>query len=90
MQESDLIDQIMQGHDVTGIADVTVDPEIDLERMIHFLEDPAQLVTWTFPEASNISVPEFDQKNQSTWFMPEAYRELDIAAHVLDSVLARN
>lgn len=84
MQESDLIDQIMQGHDVTGIADVTVDPEIDLARMIQFLEDPAQLVTWTFPETSDISVAEFDRENQSTWFMPEAYRELDIAAHVLD------
>ena len=30
------------------------------------------------------TVEEFDAANQADWWMPESYRELDIAAHILD------
>lgn len=33
---------------------------------------------------SNLSINEFDTKNQSQWLMPESYKQLDIAKYVLD------
>jgi hypothetical protein len=42
------------------------------------------VLTWTFPENSDISVPEFDHVRQSHWFMPDEYKNMDIAKHVLE------
>lgn len=83
LQESDLCDLIMQGRDVTQLQGVTVDPALDLETMIYHLQHPNNILTWTFPEDSDISVPEFDRRNQLVWFMPDSYKALDIAEHVL-------
>jgi len=33
---------------------------------------------------SDKSIAEFDSDNQSEWFMPQDYKEMDIAAHVLE------
>ena len=84
LDEEDLCDLLMQGRDLTTMERVTVDPTVDLEKMIRHLEEPGSLLTWTFPEVSDISVAEFDRQRQSTWFMPDEYRDLDIAQHVLD------
>ena len=81
--ETDLMDQIMQGKDVTNWKEVCVDPRIQPETILSYLEDPGQLMTWTFPENSDISVPEFHARNQANWHMPNEYKELDIAEHVL-------
>lgn len=83
LDETDLCDLIMQGHDVTAMQNVTVEPTMDLERLVQAVEDPGSLLLWTFPENSDISVPTFDQQRQEIWFMPTEYRELDIAEHVL-------
>jgi DNA polymerase III alpha subunit len=32
----------------------------------------------------DISIKEFDNKNQTNWFMPDEYKNLDIALYVLD------
>ena len=32
----------------------------------------------------NISIADFDHMNQTTWFMPKEYQELDIAKYLLD------
>lgn len=34
--------------------------------------------------ASDLSVPKFDEQMQTSWFIPEHYKNLDIAAYVLD------
>jgi hypothetical protein len=81
--ESDLCDLIMQGRDVTKMK-MTIDPEIDIEGAIQVLEDPAgMLALWTFPSNSDISVPDWDSIQQSNWHMPDKYKQLDIAEHVL-------
>ena len=84
LSEQDLCDLVMQGRDPTTMDHVIVDAAVDLEKMIQHLEDPRSLLTWTFPEASDISVAEFDLERQSTWFMPDEYRHIDIAQYVLD------
>jgi DNA polymerase III alpha subunit len=55
--------------------------EIYLDEMLDFEEFP---IFQKYQE-SNISINEFDDKNQQIWFMPESYNKLDIAQFVLDS-----
>lgn len=81
--ENDVIDLVMQGHDVLQIKNVTVDHDIDIERLVHLLEDPGQLLTWTFPSDSNIAVPDYHAAAQQRWHMPDEYKNLDIAEYVL-------
>lgn len=83
MDQDDLCDLVMQGRDLLKMDRVTVDPGIDLQQLVDTVENPGNLLTWTFPEDSNIPVPEFDRKQQSHWFMPDEYRDFDIAEHVL-------
>ena len=82
LDETDLCDLIMQGRDLTQMKCV-VDHTVDIESAIELLEDPAQLVTWTFPYDSDISVPDWDKIQQRRWHMPEEYQQLDIAELVV-------
>jgi hypothetical protein len=84
LSESDLCDLVMQGRVLMDLEHVTVEPGIDLHRLISHVEDSRSLTTWTFPEESDISVPEFDHVRQNRWFMPDEYRDMDIAQHILD------
>jgi DNA polymerase III alpha subunit len=83
LDETDLCNLVMQGRALAELQQVTVDPTVDLESLIHVLEDPGALVTWTFPENSDCSVPDYDAVKQREWHMPEAYKNMDIAAHIL-------
>lgn len=82
LEETDLCDLIMQGRDLTQIKCV-VNQSVDIELVIGLLEDPGQLVLWTFPNDSNISVPDWDNLQQRNWYMPEEYKQLDIAEHMI-------
>lgn len=81
--ESDICDLVMQGHGIDSLKHVTVDQSIDLEKLVGLLEQPESLLTWTFPQDSEISVPEFHLQQQSNWHMPGEYKSLDIAAYIL-------
>lgn len=83
MDEQDLCDLVMQGREPWLIKSVTVTTNLDIERMIHVIDDPGQLITWTFPSGESQSVPDYDQARQQQWFMPDTYKNMDIAAHVL-------
>lgn len=80
--EQDICDLIMQGRDVTAMP-LTVDPSVNTEKIAHVLAEPDQLILWTFPHASDVSVPDYDAVQQQRWFMPPTYRTLDIAELVL-------
>ena len=82
LDETDLCDLIMQGRDVTQMKCV-VDPGVNIESVIHLIEDPGQLVSWTLPYASDISVPDWDSAQQRNWHMPDQYQQLDIAEHMI-------
>lgn len=84
LSENDLCNLIMQGRNVLTMTNATVDREVDIEDLIKFVEDPRSLLSWTYPSEENMSVEEFDQIRQSRWFMPDEYKTLDIAKHVLD------
>jgi DNA polymerase III alpha subunit len=55
--------------------------EIYLDEMLDFEE----FSIFQKYQESNISINEFDDKNQQIWFMPESYNKLDIAQFVLDA-----
>lgn len=81
--ENDVCGLLMQGYMTHELENLTVDPSLDLERLAFLLEDPSMLLTWTFPADPNRSVLEFDQDQQSHWFMPNEYKNMDIAEYVL-------
>jgi hypothetical protein len=81
--EQDLCDLVMQGRDVTQMK-LTVDPTVNIEAVSQILEDPDSLITWTFPYNSDISVPDWDSLQQRRWHMPDHYKDIDIAEHVLN------
>jgi len=83
LDQDDLCDLMMQGRDILMMDRVTVDREIDLQTLIEHVEDPMSLLTWTFPEGSDISVTDFHALKQKQWNMPSEYHQLDIAQHVL-------
>ena len=80
--ESDLCNLIMQGQDIVNMP-ITVDPNVNIETLATVLEEPDQLVEWTFPYDSDIPVPAWDAMQQRQWFMPASYQEMDIAEYVL-------
>lgn len=80
--DQDLCDLAMQGHDVTKM-NMIVDHSINIEKTAQLLEDPDLLLLWIFPHSSDQAVPDWDNIQQTKWFMPEHYRSLDIAELVL-------
>jgi DNA polymerase III alpha subunit len=80
--EQDLVDLIMQGHAIWNQHGVTIADDVDVDHISQHLPENHAIVTWH--HASNHStVEEFDQEQQSRWFMPEAYRDIDIAQHIV-------
>ena len=64
----DVVDLMMSEQNVSGI---TVDDTIKLDNVM--------------PETdASLSVDEYDLMNQHNWLMPEEYKQIDIAQHVID------
>ena len=64
----DVVDLMMSEQNVSGI---TVDETVKLDDVI--------------PETDmSLSVDEYDLMNQHNWLMPEEYKQIDIAQHVID------
>lgn len=76
--ESDVFDLVMQGRDHSILNGMTVDESVKLD---------CDLIDSVFdlrhPEDNKVSVEEFHRAQQRTWHMPEEYKNLDIAEHVL-------
>jgi DNA polymerase III alpha subunit len=84
LDRSDVFDSIMQGRDLTEMRRIVVDDTVGIETMIQQLENVPDFVAHTFVDGSDMSVPDYDELKQREWHMPEAYKELDIAQHILD------
>jgi len=80
--EADLCDQLMQDP-ATKLVGVVVDTPGLLERAAQYLSSFPAFVEWTFPEDQDYSIPKFDQARQDNWHMPDEYKTMDIAAHIL-------
>jgi DNA polymerase III alpha subunit len=82
--EQDLCDLVMQGHDLSKFNGVIVDPPLDLETAALILDDVPAFIQYDKLVENQLTVSEFDHRNQQRWFMPEEYRQLDIAKYILD------
>jgi DNA polymerase III alpha subunit len=78
--ESDLCNLIMQG---CAIDDVTVDQSVNLESAAAILNDIPKFIAYN-ELVEQLSTEQFDHRNQQQWFMPESYRNMDIAELVLN------
>ena len=76
----DLVDLVMKGHDLTTMSGLVVDNSVKTDSS-HTID-----INWpSMAKASNdaISVEQFHYNNQQHWLMPDDFKSVDIAAHVL-------
>ena len=78
--QSDICDYIMQGNDVTNTS-FLVDDSCNSD--IKHTNTYTKYTTLEYPSSDNLSIEEFDANNQTNWFMPSEYKEMDIAEYVL-------
>jgi DNA polymerase III alpha subunit len=80
---SDICDAVMSGTDITALTALIVDDTVDLEQLKQLLNNQS-IHTWKHDVKLDLSVQEYDQQLQQNWFMPQEYRQLDIAEYVLN------
>ena len=78
--ENDVCDLLMQGRELSILDGMIVDGTVDLERMPVLLDPTPNLQQQRF---HSTSVPEWHSQQQNNWHMPEEYKQLDIAEHIL-------
>ena len=67
--ENDLLDIVMQGIDISEQT-ILSSHEIKIDNIKKYND-------------LDVSIENFDKNNQSNWYMPDDYKNLDIAEHVL-------
>jgi len=77
--EEDLCDLVMKGHAPVELSGMIVESTVELLYLTELLDPVPQ---WTH-EQEHINPAEFHAQQQAVWHMPEQYRSMDIAAHVL-------
>ena len=82
--ENDVFNLVMSGYDITKMNKMIVDPPLDLETAALILGDIPAFKDYNEVAKDKLSVEEWDHRNQSEWFMPDEYKQLDIAKHVLE------
>jgi len=80
--EDDIFGLVMQGRDIAKLHGLIVEPDVDIHAAESILEDIPNFIKYN--ESLNSSVEEFDRRCQNNWHMPVNYKELDIAAYVLN------
>jgi len=78
--ESDVCDLLMQGHDVSSLKNLIVDDSVNLSGWLNIIDPVPDFQQQQFRACS---VPEFHAQQQANWHMPQEYKTLDIASHVL-------
>jgi DNA polymerase III alpha subunit len=81
--EQDVFNLVMSGHDVTSMT-MIVHPKLDLETAALVLDNVPTFLAYNEVAKDKLSIEEWDHRNQSEWFVPEEYKQLDIAKLVLD------
>lgn len=80
---NDIIHFYMRGHEIGSIERIMVDDTVDLETAATILENVPVFIRYDEMARDCETVEQFDHRCQSQWFMPDRYKQLDIAEHVL-------
>ena len=81
--QDDVVNLYLQGHNINVLEHLLVDNTIDLETAAHILENVPAFVRYD-ELAQQQTLEEWDHRCQANWHMPQEYKDLDIAAHVLN------
>jgi len=76
----ELAGQLYRRPDLDLSAFLVIDPEVYNQSCQQLHLDLIQLTKY---QPSDASVEDFDLEHQSTWFMPDEYKNMDIAAWIL-------
>jgi DNA polymerase III alpha subunit len=79
--ETDVVDMVMRGRPLADLNGLIVQPMIDLETAALILDDVPKFID--YDKLAQESVTEFDHRCQNTWYMPDLYKQLDIAEYVV-------
>lgn len=82
--EEDIFDLLMQAHNINSMKNLLVDPTVDLKTAAGILENVPVFIRYDEQASKAVGREEFDHRNQTQWFMPEQYKTLDIAEHILN------
>lgn len=80
--EQDVMNLYLQGHDLAVLDHLLIDSSVDLEAAAHILDHVPLLVAYD-ELAQQQSVEQWDHSCQANWFMPQKYKDMDIADYVL-------
>lgn len=78
--EQDLIDIYMSNPDKNFASPILVSENIAFDRNLD-LDDVPKLITYV---VSDDTIEQFDQRCRDNWFLPQEYKNFDIAKYVLD------
>lgn len=79
LSENDLCDLYMRDPTRT-LKKAYTESNISLDEIL-YIESKPDLIEYIDPK---MSIEDFDNNNQSNWYMPKEYKDLDIAKFVLD------
>jgi DNA polymerase III alpha subunit len=77
--QTDIIDLVMQGQDLDRLNGMIVDSSVSLASWPDHCDPPG----FAKQQMHACSVAEWHAKCQDQWLMPDEYKTMDIAAHVL-------
>jgi len=80
--EDDCVNMLMRGQSI-HVNGMLVDATVDLETAALILEDVPTFIRYNELSLQAMTVEDFDHRNQNNWLMPDEYKNLDIAEHVL-------
>ena len=79
--EEDLVDMVMRGQPLADLNGLIVQPRIDLESAAVILDDIPKFIE--YDKLAQETREQFDHRCRNIWFMPDKYKELDIAELVI-------
>lgn len=82
--EADIADLLMQGREVDSLTNMLVDSSVNIEKIVEFVEDFPNNTFIYYKFIDGELVPEWDHVQQQNWHMPQEYKDLDIAQHILE------
>lgn len=81
--QADLLDAVLSGHDVFSSHCEFVVTDIDPEALTQQLTSLGLPPVPVRRSDESLTMEQFDATKQDSWFMPQQYRDLDIAQYVL-------
>jgi DNA polymerase III alpha subunit len=79
--EQDVCDLLMSGKTVGDLSGLIVDRSVSLDVVTDLVDLKTNFVQ---EQEYNCDVQEFHRRQQTNWHMPDEYKNMDIASHILD------